>query len=199
MLYVRFGSDRDSQLRELNVRLLTAKLCGQTAAGHGCRGPALPAVCRGLLPGIPHIPVRQWVLSAPIALRLMLASRPELVTPIQQVVQRVVTRHLLDRAVQWSRLAALRAKPAPLAAGSPRTCELTARHRACAVGLHNSLRALPCYPLDRALLAERAAPALTGFNSVCGGTSGSGSFGLFGCVTFWNLFAETPLRLATMR
>ncbi len=47
---------------------------------------------------IPHVPVRQWVLSLPIALRLLLAAQPELVTPVLQVVQRVVTRHLLDRA-----------------------------------------------------------------------------------------------------
>jgi hypothetical protein len=45
---------------------------------------------------IPHVPVRQWVLSLPIPLRLMLAAQPELVTPVLQVVQRVVTRHLLD-------------------------------------------------------------------------------------------------------
>jgi Putative transposase len=37
-------------------------------------------------------------LSLPIPLRLLLASQPELVTPVLQVVQRVVTRHLLDRA-----------------------------------------------------------------------------------------------------
>ena len=47
---------------------------------------------------IPHVPVRQRVLSLPIALRLLLAAQPELVTPVLQVVQRVVTRHLLDRA-----------------------------------------------------------------------------------------------------
>jgi hypothetical protein len=36
-------------------------------------------------------------LSPPIPLRLLLAAQPELVTPpVQQVVQRVVTRHLLD-------------------------------------------------------------------------------------------------------
>ena len=45
---------------------------------------------------IPHVPVRQWVLSLPIPLRLLLAAQPELVTPVLQVVQRVVTRHLLD-------------------------------------------------------------------------------------------------------
>jgi Putative transposase len=45
---------------------------------------------------IPHVPVRQWVLSLPIPLRLLLAAQPELVTPVLQVVQRAVTRHLLD-------------------------------------------------------------------------------------------------------
>lgn len=47
---------------------------------------------------IPHAPVRQWVLSLPIALRLLLASQPQFVTPVLQVVQRVLTRHLLDHA-----------------------------------------------------------------------------------------------------
>ncbi|MFM7507862.1 MAG: transposase zinc-binding domain-containing protein [Rubrivivax sp.] len=44
---------------------------------------------------IPHVPVRQWVLSLPITLRVLLAAQPELVTPVLQVVQRVVTRQLL--------------------------------------------------------------------------------------------------------
>jgi hypothetical protein len=47
---------------------------------------------------IPHVPVRQWVLSLPIPLRVLLAAQPELVTPVLQVVQRVVTRHLLEAA-----------------------------------------------------------------------------------------------------
>jgi len=47
---------------------------------------------------IPHVPVRQWVLSLPIPLRVLLAAQPELVTPVLQVVQRVVRRHLLDAA-----------------------------------------------------------------------------------------------------
>jgi hypothetical protein len=42
------------------------------------------------------VPVRQWVLSLPIPLRVLLAARPELVTPVLQVVQRVVERRLLD-------------------------------------------------------------------------------------------------------
>jgi Transposase zinc-binding domain len=47
---------------------------------------------------IPQVPVRQWVLSLPIPLRLLLAGQPELMTPVLQVVQRVLSRHLLEQA-----------------------------------------------------------------------------------------------------
>ena len=51
---------------------------------------------------IPHVPVRQWVLiwvmRPPIPLRLLLAAQPKLVTPVLQVVHRVITRHLLGQA-----------------------------------------------------------------------------------------------------
>ena len=46
---------------------------------------------------IPRVPVRQWVLSLPILLRLLLAAQPKLVTPLLQVAQRVITRHLLGQ------------------------------------------------------------------------------------------------------
>ena len=46
---------------------------------------------------IPHVPVRQWVLSLPIPLRLLLATQPKLVIPVLQVVHRVITRHLLGQ------------------------------------------------------------------------------------------------------
>ena len=36
---------------------------------------------------IPHVPVRQWALSLPIPLRLLLAAQPELVTAVLQVVR----------------------------------------------------------------------------------------------------------------
>jgi len=35
-------------------------------------------------------------LSLPIPLRLLPAAQPEFVTPVLQVAQRVLTRHLLD-------------------------------------------------------------------------------------------------------
>ena len=47
---------------------------------------------------IPRVPVRQWVLSLHIPLRLLLAAQPRLVTPVLQVVHRVITRFLLDQA-----------------------------------------------------------------------------------------------------
>ncbi len=42
--------------------------------------------------------MRQWVLSLPIPLRLLLAAQPKLVTPVLQVGHRVITRHLLGQA-----------------------------------------------------------------------------------------------------
>ncbi|MBE0549490.1 MAG: transposase [Rubrivivax sp.] len=47
---------------------------------------------------IPHVPVRQWVLSLPIPLRLLPAAQPKLVTPVLQVVHHVVARHRLGQA-----------------------------------------------------------------------------------------------------
>jgi hypothetical protein len=46
----------------------------------------------------PRVPVRQWVLSLQIPLRLLLAALPELVTSVLGVVQRVLERRLLDVA-----------------------------------------------------------------------------------------------------
>ena len=46
----------------------------------------------------PYVPVRQWMLSLPIPLRLSLAAEPELVTLMLQVVHHVITRFLLDQA-----------------------------------------------------------------------------------------------------
>jgi hypothetical protein len=47
---------------------------------------------------IPAVPVRQWVLSLPIALRVLLVAQPNLVTTVLQVVQRKVMWHLLQQA-----------------------------------------------------------------------------------------------------
>ena len=45
---------------------------------------------------ITHVPVRQWVLSLPIPLRLLPAAQPELVTLVLQVVG------AWSRAICWT-------------------------------------------------------------------------------------------------
>ena len=47
---------------------------------------------------IPHVPVRQWVLSLPIPLRVLLAAQPQHITSLLQVVHRVLTGFLLVQA-----------------------------------------------------------------------------------------------------
>jgi hypothetical protein len=63
----------------------------RSAMGYGFQGQGQGHV-------IPHVPVRQSALSLPIPPRVLLSAQPELVTPVLQVVQRVVTRHLPDAA-----------------------------------------------------------------------------------------------------
>jgi hypothetical protein len=46
----------------------------------------------------PSVRVHQWALSLPIALRVLLAAQPNLVTTVLQVVQRKITRYLLQQA-----------------------------------------------------------------------------------------------------
>ena len=47
---------------------------------------------------IPRVPVRQWVLSFPIPLRVLFAAHPELLTPVLRIVHRVIARFLLKQA-----------------------------------------------------------------------------------------------------
>ena len=35
---------------------------------------------------IPHVPVRQWVLSLPIPLRILLAAQPQQLTPLLRLI-----------------------------------------------------------------------------------------------------------------
>ena len=46
---------------------------------------------------IPHVPVRQWVPST-MPMRRLLAVQPKLVTPVLQVVHRMIPRHLLGQS-----------------------------------------------------------------------------------------------------
>jgi hypothetical protein len=47
---------------------------------------------------IPRVPVRQWVLSFPIPLRILFAAHPGLLTPLLRIVHRVIASFLLKQA-----------------------------------------------------------------------------------------------------
>jgi hypothetical protein len=47
---------------------------------------------------IAPVPVRQWVLSLPIPLRLLLAAQPQLLAPLLQVIHRVIAAFLIKQA-----------------------------------------------------------------------------------------------------
>ena len=92
-------------------------LCGRLEAGFvrvvctGCRHEHLVAFsckCRGFCPScgarrmvesaaglvdhmLPHVPIRQWVLSFPWPLLLLFAARPELLTRVLEVVTRALS------------------------------------------------------------------------------------------------------------
>jgi len=47
---------------------------------------------------IPRQPVRQWVISFPIPLRILLASQPQLLSPVLQVIHRTISSFLIKQA-----------------------------------------------------------------------------------------------------
>jgi hypothetical protein len=47
---------------------------------------------------IPPVPVRQWVLSLPIPLRILFAAQPQLLAPLLQVIHRVIAAFLIKQA-----------------------------------------------------------------------------------------------------
>ncbi|MGH8647633.1 MAG: transposase zinc-binding domain-containing protein [Gammaproteobacteria bacterium] len=56
---------------------------------------------------IPRVPVRQWVISFPIPLRVLFAAHPQLLAPALQIVHRVISTFLIQQA------GALKPPPAP--------------------------------------------------------------------------------------
>ena len=47
---------------------------------------------------ISPVPVRQWVLSLTIPLRILFAAQPQLLAPLLQVIHRVIAGFLVKRA-----------------------------------------------------------------------------------------------------
>src|SRR5436190_3453170 len=47
---------------------------------------------------IPRVPVRQWVLSFPIPLRILLTAHPELLSALLQIIHRVIATFLIKQS-----------------------------------------------------------------------------------------------------
>jgi len=47
---------------------------------------------------IPRVPVRQWVLSFPIPLRILFAAHPELLSPLLQIIHCVIATFLIKQS-----------------------------------------------------------------------------------------------------
>ena len=47
---------------------------------------------------IPRVPVRQWVLSFPIPLRILFAAHPDLLSPVLQCIHRVIATFLIKQS-----------------------------------------------------------------------------------------------------
>jgi Putative transposase len=47
---------------------------------------------------IPPVPVRQWVLSFPIPLRILFAAHAQLLTPVLRIIHRVIATFLIKQA-----------------------------------------------------------------------------------------------------
>ena len=47
---------------------------------------------------LPHVPIRQWVLSVPFPIRFLFASQPSVMSAVLRIVVRAITAHLLAKA-----------------------------------------------------------------------------------------------------
>ena len=47
---------------------------------------------------IPHVPVRQWVISFPLPLRHLFATQPQLLSPVLQVIHRALSTFVIKQA-----------------------------------------------------------------------------------------------------
>jgi hypothetical protein len=57
------------------------------------------------------VPVRQWVLSFPIPLRILFAAHPELLSPLLQIIHRVIATFLIKQSgLKRARLTAVQSR-----------------------------------------------------------------------------------------
>jgi len=78
---------------------LVAFSCKRRGLCSSCGGRRMAQTAAHLVDHvIPNVPVRQWVLSLPIPLRVLFAAHPHLLSPVLQVIQRAISTFLIKQA-----------------------------------------------------------------------------------------------------
>jgi ribosomal protein S27E len=101
--YLKCGRLEEGFLRvrceQCHAEKLVAFSCKKRGFCPSC-GARRMAETAALLAGevLPECPLRQWVLSLPMAPRFLLAINPEALTLVLGVVYRTISRHLIDKA-----------------------------------------------------------------------------------------------------
>ena len=90
------------------LRLRCAQCAHEKLVAFSCKGRAFCPSCGSRRMAqtaahlvdavIPRVPVRQWVLSFPIPLRVLLAAHPQLISDVLQIVHRVVATFLIRQS-----------------------------------------------------------------------------------------------------
>ena len=101
--YLKCGSLEHGFLRvkceSCQAEKLVAFSCKGRAFCPSCGGRRMAETAALLVCEVlPRVPIRQWVLSLPYALRYLLATRPEEVTRVLGIVYRAISGHLIRKA-----------------------------------------------------------------------------------------------------
>ena len=78
---------------------LVAFSCKKRGFCPSCGGKRMNEVAAHLVDSvIPHVPIRQWVISFPFSVRYVLAYKPQLVTGVLSIFTRIVSNSIVKRA-----------------------------------------------------------------------------------------------------
>ncbi len=81
------------------IERLVAFSCKKRGFCPSCGGKRMNEVAAHLVDSvIPHVPIRQWVISFPFSVRYVLAYKPQLVTGVLAIFNRIVSNSIMKRA-----------------------------------------------------------------------------------------------------
>ena len=88
-----------SYTRECKHEFFVAWSCKVRGVCPSCSGRRMAAQAAHVVDKVfPNVPVRQWVLSLPYELRLLMAKRSDVLSAVLQIVMRVVVGRYVSRA-----------------------------------------------------------------------------------------------------